>query len=252
MSFAIALAVALACLPTASRAQEQSERYIAAGERLYESLEYERALAQFAQARRLPRSLVQDVRIALFEGLILSDMGMHEESVAAFKSALLLEPEASLPAPASPQLTREFEGIRKEVREELGARQRKQQEASTPVGPTVLLPSGAPPEASPSWLNTRVSLGKVSVPTPTLVLLGSGAIAGGVGGIFGLQSRSQVQAIREAAFRDEMVARHGEAVSTARVANVLFGVAGLLGTSAAIHWLLSGTGMNSQAKGEQR
>jgi hypothetical protein len=212
------------------------------------------------------------VRIALFEGLILSDMGMHEEAVAAFKSALLLEPEASLPAPASPQLTREFEGIRKEVREELAARQRKQeertaaapmrteeepaptmvQEASTSVAPTMLVPSGSPAQARPSWLSTRVSLGKVSVPTPALVLLGSGAIAGGVGGIFGLQSRAHVQATREAAFRDEMVARHGEAVSSARVANVLFGVAGLLGTSAAIHWLLSGNGMDSGTKGELR
>jgi tetratricopeptide (TPR) repeat protein len=244
MSSAIALAIALVLLPVVSRAQEQSERYIAAAERLYESLEYERALAQFAQARRLPRSLAQDVRIALFEGLILSDMGMHEEAVAAFKSALLLEPEATLPAPTTPQVTREFEGLRKEVREELAARARKQQEARTEAAPVHLTPVSTP-ESRPDWLRSSVSLGKVSVPVPTLALLGGGAIAGGLGGIFGLQSRAKIQATHEAPFRDEMVARHGEAVSSARVANLLFGAAGLLGTGAVATWLFSSPPMAS-------
>ncbi|REG32856.1 hypothetical protein ATI61_104146 [Archangium gephyra] len=252
MSSAIALAAVVAFLPLTSRAEEQSERYIAAGERLYESLEYERALAQFAQARRLPRNLAQDVRIALFEGLILSDMGMHEEAVAAFKSALLLEPEAALPAPASPQVTREFEGIRKEAREELAARDRKQREARTEAAPvrtnTARLTPVSTPTPRPTWLSSSIALGKVQVPVPALVLLGSGAVAGGVGGIFGLQSRAQIQAAHEAPFRNEMVARHGEAVSTARVANILFGVAGLLGTGAAATWLFSSPPMDSHAQ----
>lgn len=235
--------------------QDAAARYMAAGERLYESLEYERALAQFAQARRLPRTLAEDVRIALFEGLILSDMGMHEEARAAFKAGLLLEPEAHLPVPTTPQVELEFEGIRAKVRKELAARQPPSQPApadaplaeanKTPAAspletPELVLDPSQTQEASSSWWGSSVRVATVAVPVPSLVLVGAGAVAGGVGGFFGLQSRDQVQAARDASFRDEMVARHGEAVGSARKANILFGAAAVLGTTAIVTWLISG------------
>jgi tetratricopeptide (TPR) repeat protein len=253
----IALGVMMMLAPLwVAHAQDQAARYIAAGERLYESLEYERSLAQFAQARRLPRTLAEDVRIALFEGLILSDMGMHEEARTAFKTGLLLDPEAHLPVPTTPQVELEFEGLRGKVREELAARQTQQKkesikaapvehaQASNPKGPEtaalVLVPAEKP-EARPSWLRSSVHMGRVSVPIPSLALIGAGAAAGGMGGFFGLQSRDQIQAARDATFRDEMVAHHGEAVGSARKANILFGAAAVLGTSAIVTWLVAGS-----------
>jgi tetratricopeptide (TPR) repeat protein len=243
--------------------QDQAARYIAAGERLYESLEYERALAQFAQARRLPRTLAEDVRIALFDGLILSDMGMHEEARAAFKTGLLLDPGAQLPVPTTPRVELEFEGIRKKVREELAARQIQQKEALAkadpverddaptrkhPETPAVVLEPPEPRDVQPSWLKSSVYVGNVSVPTPSLALAVAGALAGGVGGFFGLQSRGHLQAARDTAFRDEMVSRHGEAVGSARNANLLFGTAAVLTTGAIVTWWVTGGGEPSQGE----
>jgi tetratricopeptide (TPR) repeat protein len=234
--------------------QDQAARYIAAGERLYESLEYERALAQFAQARRLPRTLAEDVRIALFDGLILSDIGMHEEARAAFKTGLLLDPEARLPVRTTPRVELEFEGIRKKVREELAARQLQQKGVladaapverdaapahAHPETPAVLLEPPDIRDVQPSWLKSSVQVGDVSVPTPSLALAVAGALAGGVGCFFGLQSRNHLQAARDTAFRDEMVLRHGEAVGSARNANILFGTAAVLTTSAVVTWFIT-------------
>jgi len=243
--------------------QEHAARYIAAGERLYESLEYERALAQFAQARRLPRTLAEDVRIALFDGLILSDMGMHDEARAAFKTGLLLEPEAQLPVATTPQVELEFEGIRRKVREELAARKLQQQEAlaeaepvtheevadpEPPRTPAILLKPTETRDAQPSWLKSSILVGKVSVPTPSLALTAAGVLAGGLGGFFGLQSRDQLQAARNTPFRDEMVSRHGDAVGSARNANLLFGTAAVLTTGAVVTWLVTHGGEASQGE----
>ncbi|WP_309891541.1 tetratricopeptide repeat protein [Archangium sp.] len=225
--------------------QDHAARYITAGERLYESLEYERALAQFAQARRLPRTLAEDVRIALFDGLILSDMGMHDEARAAFKTALLLEPEAQLPVSTTPRVELEFEGIRKKVREELAAR-RQVPAQEPPRTPVVRLEPSELRDEQPSWLKSSIQVGTVSVPTPSLALVVAGALAGGVGGAFGLQSRDHLQAARDTSFRDEMVSRHGEAVGSARNANILLGTAAVLTTGAVVTWLVASAGERSQ------
>jgi tetratricopeptide (TPR) repeat protein len=230
-----------------AQAQDQAARYIVAGERLYESLEYERALAQFAQARRLPRTLAEDVRIALFDGLILSDMGMHDEARAAFKTGLLLDPEAQLPVSTTPRVELEFEGIRRKVREELAARQREEAPAREPSRtPAVRLEPSELRDEQPSWLKSSIQVGTVSVPTPSLALVVAGALAGGVGGVFGLQSRDHLQAARDTSFRDEMVSRHGEAVGSARNANILFGTAAVLTTGAIVTWLVISPGERSQ------
>jgi tetratricopeptide (TPR) repeat protein len=265
-ALALGLVMMLAPLRVA-RAEDHAARYIAAAERLYESLEYERALAQFAQARRLPRTLAEDVRIALFEGMILSDMGMHDEARIAFKSGLLLDPTAKLPVRTSPQVELEFEGIRGRVREELAVQEGKQknetvvealpatpEDASAtdhPEAPTALLTPPEKPDTRPSWLTSSVRMGSVSVPTPTLALVGAGAVAGGVGGFFGVQSRDRLQTARDATFRDEMVARHGEAVASARTANILFGTAAVLTTSALVTWLLSESAEGAHAEADQ-
>jgi hypothetical protein len=77
------------------------------------------------------------------------------------------------------------------------------------------------------------------VPTPVAGLAGGGLVAAGVGGVFGLLSRTDLDAARKAPLRDEMVLRHGHAVGNARVANILFGTAGVLATSALVTWAFS-------------
>ena len=86
------------------------------------------------------------------------------------------------------------------------------------------------------------------VPTPVAGLAGGGLVAAGVGGVFGLLCRTDIDASRKAALRDEMVLRHGQAVGNARVANILFGTAGVLATSALVTWAFSSTGESARVE----
>ncbi len=250
----LGLLVALAPLNPA-RAQAEATRYLKAAERLYEALEYERALEQLAQARRLPRGLAEDVRIALFEGLIFSDMGRRADAGLAFKTGLLLDPEARLPVRASPKVEQQFEEIRAQVHKELGLQAPKPPEAAQPKPSEPVARAEPPrptdrpeapqvervPEPEPRpWMPSSVRMGSVSVPTPSLALLGAGVVAGGVGGFFGLRSRGQLQDARDANYQMDSAAHRAEAQGSARVANVLFGAAGVLATGAVVTWWMSG------------
>ncbi|MFL5322119.1 MAG: hypothetical protein ACJ790_20825 [Myxococcaceae bacterium] len=107
----------LGALP--AHAQEDVQRYLTAAARLYENLEYERALDQLKRARGLSRGVDDDVTIALYEGIILADMGKKDDSRAAFKEGLFLKPDAQLPVKVSPKVTADFEAVRTEVKKEM-------------------------------------------------------------------------------------------------------------------------------------
>ena len=236
--------------PSAPKRQDEAARYITSAERLYEDLDYERALEQLTQARRLPRSLEEDVRLALLEGLILADMGRRVDARAAFKAGLLLDPEAPLPVTTAPKVELEFEEVRTQVCKQLKLKECKRREdpnkVKPPVGPVTSGPTQTPPVNPPPgpeprpWLPPPMRVGNVSVPTPSVGLLGAGVVAGGIGGFFGLRSRGQLQDARNASYQVDMANHHSGAQSSARTANVLFGAAGVLATGALVTWLLAG------------
>ncbi|MBN1209228.1 MAG: hypothetical protein JXB05_30500 [Myxococcaceae bacterium] len=127
--------------------------------RLYEELEYERALAQITSARTLARTTDEDVALSLYQGVILADMNRWEESAAALKTALFLRPEAQLPVKVSPKVSQHFEKVRQQVKQELGV--------GTQPAPVATAPKPAPlepklePKASPE------PLPEPAVPTAT-------------------------------------------------------------------------------------
>jgi hypothetical protein len=143
----------------ASAAQAASntaaQTYLIAVSRLYESLEYERALDQIHLARQGPRSTEEEVTLSLYEGIILVELNQQEQGLAAFKSALLLQPEAKLPVRVSPKVETLFESVRKKVKRELAAvlpkyeAERRQADASPQPQ--------ARPEPSPIAAPTAVS-----------------------------------------------------------------------------------------------
>lgn len=146
--------------------EEEFKRRLTAGIRLYESLEYERALQQVQRAKEVTHSSDQDVTASLYEGLILADMGQTEQSLAAFKTALLLNPEAKLPVKASPKVAKDFEDLRVHVREELARNERKQAEAQAAAKPPAPAPEkpvaaapqppAPPPEEAPAPRSVRL------------------------------------------------------------------------------------------------
>jgi len=118
---AVTCVVALFLLvPRAVTAQtDDVQRYLTAAARLYESLEYERALEQLDRAKKLSRGVDDDIAVALYEGVIRADLGQKDESVAAFKTGLFLKSDAKLPVKVSPKVEATFEAVRADVKKEL-------------------------------------------------------------------------------------------------------------------------------------
>lgn len=253
--------------PTASK---DFQRYLRAAARLYEDLEYERALAQLKRARRLASNVMEDVSVALYEGVILADMGRAEDARASFRMALLLKPEAALPVRVSPKVEGEFEGMRARVHKELALD--KQPQAAEPVAqqdppapdtspepvatPTevpvdrpVLKPEPdsataklvPPPPSEPAPALAPVVAGPSGsrVPMLPVVLAGASLMAGGTGAFLGVTSRNQLAEARQSFYADESSARLAQAQGNARTANILLGTAGLAAVGAVVTWWLS-------------
>lgn len=132
--------------------------------RLYEELEYERALAQIASARTLATTTDEDVTLSLYQGVILGDMSRWEESAAAFKTALFLRPEAKLPVKVSPKVEQHFEKVRQQVQQELAANAKPPVATVEPKPAAPPLAPSAPPEPSPEVSGRSFTRPQVLIP----------------------------------------------------------------------------------------
>jgi hypothetical protein len=105
-------------VPTVARSENSVEvrTYLLSVQRLFEDLEYERALDQINLARRMAREAEDEVTLSLYEGIILCDLSKQEEGRAAFKAALLLRPDAKLPVQVAPKVEQLFESVRQQVK----------------------------------------------------------------------------------------------------------------------------------------
>ncbi|WP_224248590.1 tetratricopeptide repeat protein [Hyalangium gracile] len=139
------LIVLLLLLPLLVHAQEDSKLrgYLLSVNRLYAALEYEKALEQLTRAKRFAHTVEDDVTLSLYEGIILADMNRLEDSTAAFKAALFLNPEAKLPLEVSPKVAKRFESVRQEVRSEIA----KAQQGPRPSASQAPRKSAPPPKA---------------------------------------------------------------------------------------------------------
>jgi tetratricopeptide (TPR) repeat protein len=204
-------------------------RYITAAAQLYESLEYERALEQLERAKNFPRTVENDVAIALYEGIILEELGRKDQALTAFKTGLLLRPEVGLPVRVSPKVKLDFEGVRAEVRKELAANEAQSQaqaaaaaKSDRPEREKRLLSESAPPPSRPS--SSSVLFTRIQEKPLPIILLGTGAVAAGAATVFGLQSNSQVNAAMSSASLSDAQSHLAKANTDAKVANVLFAV----------------------------
>ncbi len=139
----MALAILLAA-PFAARAAEAKNPYLPAAERLYHDLEYEEALRTIERAATWPSSTPQDdVRIALFEGLINAGLGRDARAIRAFKRALAIDPKAVLPVDVPPKIEALFATAHK------GLRPAPPPAPPADEGPTQAAPPAPGPEAEP-------------------------------------------------------------------------------------------------------
>lgn len=104
--------LSLALGTSAVRAQTKNP-YLDAGVRLYNGLEYEAALEQLKKATG--GSPAEDAQIALFRAMVRFELGDNSGAESDFKTALVLDPDAQLPARPSPKMISLFERARTEI-----------------------------------------------------------------------------------------------------------------------------------------
>ena len=123
-SVLLVLGLLVCTAPGIGWAQEDFERSMDTVRQLLDSQEYGQALDRLDRLKPLVRDANQRSRVALYEGLVLSNMGRRtqDRAYAAFRAALLQDPQASLPVKVAPRLERNFEEVRARVLKELAER----------------------------------------------------------------------------------------------------------------------------------
>lgn len=202
----------LLMLPYTAQAvsNEDVRTYLISIHRLYESLEYERALDQVQLARQAPRGIEDEVALSLYEGIIQFEMGREEQCANAFKAALLLRSDAKLPVKVAPKIERIFESVRQQVKHELAPLLQKNAEDQQ-TNPPTLSPPPPRPDQPPAASSTVATIQPPGVPPSTVSSKASRrgglrrlslvpAIAGGTllvaGGISWAISRGELNQLR--------------------------------------------------------
>ncbi|QRK14244.1 hypothetical protein JQX13_49525 [Archangium violaceum] len=103
--------------------------------RLFRQGEYEQAVDVIELVRQRPLGTSELVTLSLYEGIILFELGKHEESGDAFQMALMLRLDAKLPEPVSPKIESLFEASLRKVQQEL-----------SPPAPAPSTPGGSSPD----------------------------------------------------------------------------------------------------------
>ncbi len=156
MKRALVIVSLLCAAPVLADVSPDVRKYLGSAAALFEKLEYEKALAQLKRARAKSQGPEDDLRIALYEGVVLAEMG-DATAPAAFASALGMDPNANLPLVVSPKVQRVFDKAKEQVQKVLAAQaeaeraraeeQRKRDEANKPP-PVAQNPDPTPPPAA--------------------------------------------------------------------------------------------------------
>ncbi len=91
------------------------QRRLERAEQLYELLEYEKALNWLSQAKQVASTIEEQVKVALYRGIVLADLGRRKQALVEFRAGLSLRPESGLPVQVAPKVQRDFESVRKQV-----------------------------------------------------------------------------------------------------------------------------------------
>ncbi|OJH35503.1 hypothetical protein [Cystobacter ferrugineus] len=224
-------------LPVTARGEisKSVRTYLLSTSRLIEDLEYERALEQINRAKKMAQGPDDDVALSLYEGIVLAELGRgkQDESNAAFKAALFLDPDATLPLLVSPKLKRRFEQVRKQVQRELTEKNKEESPASKVVPSTVAPSPQSPAQPLLAQPATEVSSRGAGLRSHALIP----AIAGGAlvvaGGVSWALAHGQKSKLRDpdSPFLSradvEEVASRGRTYQTLGVGMLAVGVVGL-------------------------
>jgi hypothetical protein len=113
----VPLVVLCLLLPRAGYAagEEDVRSVILSISRLYEEFEYEQALVRLQFARSLPRGPDDEATLSLYEGILLCEIGQFAKGETAFRTALLMKPDVTLPVRVAPKIDALFGSLRQEM-----------------------------------------------------------------------------------------------------------------------------------------
>jgi hypothetical protein len=223
----LALAAVTATVCLAVPEKSEFERYLFAATELFEKLEFERAYEQLQKAKAKSRGVKDDVVVSVYEGVLKAELTGFADAEAAFRTALLLDPDAALPVKVSPSVRELFERVKADARL-AHAKHGPPPPAEVEVEP--------PPPAPPSG-------GRRAWPLVT-GLVGAAVIGGTGGALWGLAFRNAGRLAGEgpmlAGADAEALAAQGRLFEASGLA--LFGVAGAAALLGVVGWLVSGPG----------
>ncbi|WP_199738866.1 tetratricopeptide repeat protein [Corallococcus sp. CA054B] len=242
------LGVGLVLVPSGARAEEPGpfQTHVGAARQLYDELEYERALAELSRARRHSSGDADDVLLALYEGVILADLGRTESSGAAFRVALLLQPGAELPLKVSPKVEQRFEAVRQQALRELA---KQDVRVPPPVATAPLEPVTSPDtRASPVPTAPEVSTSATVRSRAWIPATVGGVLLVG-GGVSYLQARSERSRLR----RDDVSIKNAQDVDRSVSRGKSFQTVGLVLAGLALVFLLpkGGVEVRNAQEGER-
>ncbi|WP_224362485.1 hypothetical protein [Hyalangium versicolor] len=189
----VAVLMILGAWPLPAHAQDEFQRHLNAAIRLYQGLEYERALTQIELARKMPHGSDDEVKLSLYEGILQAELGHPDEMTAAFKSALLVQPDVKLPVRVAPKVSTAFESVRQQAKRELAAM------TPSPPQPTKPEVAAKPPPAvtpAPTTVSTESSSPKLQRRHALIPAIAGGALVV-AGGISYALSRSELSKLRD-------------------------------------------------------
>lgn len=160
----LVLLIALASsLPVLADISNDVKKYLGSAAALFEKLEYEKALAQLKRAKAKSQGPEDDLKIALYEGIVLAEMG-DANAGSTFTTALGMDPSATLPLVVGPKVQKVFDKAKAQVQKVLDAQaeiekqkadeKKKQDEANKPKpvdpGPAIVIAKPPPQSSGPS------------------------------------------------------------------------------------------------------
>ncbi len=260
----VMVAVVVLAAGSVAAAQEPApagNAYLVAAKRLYADLEYEKALEQLEHARTVPGNTVaEQAEIEKYTGLVRFELG-SADARSSFRTALALDPKAELPPGASPKIRAEWTSLKQEMEQANQARDAAAAKAEPPppvakVEPPPVAKVEPPPVAKvdvppapqvataeparvdlhPATSSAATSAVTQAAPAPQeqsivasvgpWVLLGTGVVAGGIGGFMGISANSEISSAKSDPVQLSAQSHQQAAGSDALAANVLYAAAG--------------------------
>jgi hypothetical protein len=234
MKRALLIVTLLAALPAAAEVSPDVRKYVGSAAALFEKLEYEKALAQLKRAKAKSQGPEDDLRIALYEGIVLAEMG-DSTAPSAFASALGMDPNVTLPLVVSPKVQKVFDKAKAQVQKVIEAEaaaeraraeeKRKLEEANKPPPPAVVEKKEEPPPVIVEKPRPAPTRNILFVPVAA-----AGVVGVGVGAVLLIQANAA-----KSALANNVPMNRDEALATAnRGANMQIAGWVLVGAGSAV------------------